>query len=98
MLLRLWQWSARPACGALDRGYSAQLGTKRVSDQLSDYGVVDRYTRAHNHACSYARTGDLDRAPTVLRDEEVAGSNPVTPTTIGPSQPPFQQDQPGRVL
>ena len=52
-----------------------------LSDQLSDYGVDVPYIQAHFHGLSSRSVLYLDGSLTVLRDEEVAGSNPVTPTS-----------------
>jgi hypothetical protein len=71
----------------LSNGKSAELGTKLLSDQLSDYRVDDPYIQAHVHGSSPRSVPDLDDSPTVLRDEEVAGSNPVTPTTLNFDRP-----------
>jgi hypothetical protein len=51
----------------------------RLLSDLSDYGVDVPYIQAHIHGLSSHSLLDLDDSPTVLRDEEVAGSNPVTP-------------------
>jgi hypothetical protein len=61
---------------------SAEFGTRLLSDQLSDYRVDDLYIQAHLHGPSSRLVLDLDDSPNVLRDEEVAGSNPVTPTVF----------------
>jgi hypothetical protein len=47
---------------------------------MSDYRINDLHIQAHVHGLSSRSVLDLDDSPTVLRDEEVAGSNPVTPT------------------
>jgi len=45
--------------------------------------VIDvPHIQAHVHGPDSRSVLDLDDSPTVLRDEEVAGSNPVTPTII----------------
>ncbi len=62
---------------------SAEFGTRLLSDQLSDYGVDDPYIQAHLHRPGSRSVLPLDDSPTLLRDEEVAGSNPVTPTLEG---------------
>jgi hypothetical protein len=59
---------------------SAEFRTRLQSDQLSDYRVDDPYIQTHVHGRSSRSVLDVDDSPTVLRDEEVAGSNPVTPT------------------
>jgi hypothetical protein len=59
-----------------------------LSDQLSDYGVDIPYIQARIHGLRSRSVPDLDDLPTVLRDEEVSGSNPVTPTTQCPGQSP----------
>jgi hypothetical protein len=53
-----------------------------LSDQLSDYGVDVPYIQAHIRGLNSRSPLDLDGSASVLRDEEVAGSNPVTPTVI----------------
>jgi hypothetical protein len=50
------------------------------SDQLSDYRVDVPYIQADIHRLSSRSVLNLEDSATVLRDEEVAGSNPVTPT------------------
>jgi hypothetical protein len=57
------------------------FGTRPLSHQLSDYRVDDPYIRGHVHGPCPRSVLDLDHSPTVLRDEDVAGSNPVTPTS-----------------
>jgi hypothetical protein len=47
---------------------------------MSDYRINDPHIQAHVHGLSSRSVLDLDDCSTVLRDEEVAGSNPVTPT------------------
>jgi hypothetical protein len=53
-----------------------------LSDQLSDYGVDAPYIQPDIHGLSSRSVPDLDDLSTVLRDEEVADSNPVHPTTL----------------
>jgi hypothetical protein len=43
--------------------------------------ITSSHIQAHVHGLSSRSVLDLDDSPTMLRDEEVAGSNPVTPTT-----------------
>jgi hypothetical protein len=62
-----------------------------MSDQLSDYGVDVPYIQAHVHGPDSISVHDLDDLPTVLRDEEVAGSNPVTPTNELPVRASFSK-------
>ena len=62
----------------------------RLLSDLSDYRVDDPYIRAHLHGPSSRLVIALDGSPTVLRDEEVAGSNPVTPTSRMPGQTHIQ--------
>jgi hypothetical protein len=54
--------------------------TRVLSDKMSDYRVNDLHIQAHVHGLSSRSVLDLDDSPTVLRDEDVAGSNPVTLT------------------
>jgi hypothetical protein len=53
-----------------------------LSDQLSDYGVDVPYIQAHVQGPDSRSVLDLGDSPTVLRDEEVAGSNPVCDVSV----------------
>jgi hypothetical protein len=69
------------------RWIRVEFGTKRrVSDQLSDYGCAHGHQSAHVHAPLSRSTTVARGVPILVRDEEVAGSNPVTPTSKGPGQ------------
>jgi hypothetical protein len=57
---------------------------------MSDYRINDLHIQAHIHGLSSRSVLDLDDSPTVLGDEEVAGSNPVTPTSRIPDQTHIQ--------
>ena len=82
-----WSTAVRVGASKASCATSAEFGTRLLSDQLSDYRVGDPYIQAHLHGPSSRLVLDLDDSPTVLRDEEVAGSNPVTPTfSLGPAE------------
>jgi hypothetical protein len=55
-----------------------RTGGKLLTDYLSDYRVDDPHIQADLHGPNSLSVPDLDDSPIVLRDEEVAGSNPVT--------------------
>ena len=74
------QWLRRRVRDAVEFG--TRLLSDQLSDQLSDYRADDPHIQAHVHGPSPRSVLGLDDSPTVLRDEEVAGSNPVTPTSV----------------
>jgi hypothetical protein len=81
-----WSTAARVGANKASCATSAEFGTRLLSDQLSDYRVDDPYIQAHLHGPSSRLVLDLGDSLNVLRDEEVAGSNPVTPTSGMPGQ------------
>ena len=60
-----------------------------LSDQLSDYEGEDGHTTAHVDIRSSRSARDFGRASGMLHTEEVTGSNPVSPTSLFPSERPF---------
>jgi hypothetical protein len=72
----------RPDAAPLTTGSGSPSSAYRLlSDQLSDYGVDGPYIQPDIHGLSSRLVAALDGSPTVLRDEEVTGSNPVSPTS-----------------
>ncbi len=65
-----------------------------LSDQLSDYEGEDGYTTAHVDIRSSRSARDFGRASGMLHTEEVTGSNPVSPTSIEPSQSHIRPHRP----
>jgi hypothetical protein len=55
---------------------------RSVSNQLSNYGGVQTGTHPASRGPGRRSIRTQARPPGLLRDEEVAGSNPVTPTTL----------------
>jgi hypothetical protein len=56
-----------------------------ASNQLSNYGDVQTGTHPARRDPDRRSIRTQGRRPSLLRDEEVAGSNPVTPTIVTPT-------------
>ena len=61
----------------------------RLSNQLSNDGYLVQRSGMDEHGRFRRSTSPARRVRQLLRDEEVAGSNPVTPTSVCPSQRPY---------
>ena len=57
------------------------IRTRLLSDRVSDYRVAAPYIQTQLHGSSSRLVLDFDGSPTVLRDEEVAGSKSCHPDT-----------------